>query len=37
MEKNARDVCLIKIENEIAIRVLRIIVLQMKTHKSKNL
>ena len=35
MEKNARDVCLIKIENEIAIRVLRIIVLQMETHKSK--
>ena len=37
MEKNVRDVCLIKIENEIAIRVLRIIVLQMDTHKSKNL
>ena len=37
MEKNARDVYLIKIENEIAIRVLRIIVLLMDTHKSKNL
>ena len=37
MEKNARDVCLIKIENEIAIGVLRIIVLLMDTHKSKNL
>ena len=33
-KKNARDVRLIKIEDAIAIRVLRIIVLQMDTQKS---
>ena len=36
-KKNARDVRLIKIEDAIAIRVLRIIVLQMDTQKSLNL
>ena len=36
-KKNARDVRLIKIEDAIAIRVLRIIVLQMDTQESLNL